>query len=207
MKHLLTLNKYFVKHKWRIGAGIFFVICANLLNVINPLITKGAVDLITKNISLVTTDPQHAAQVEEKIASDVLWMFLKYLFVALMAGGFTFLMRQTIIVVSRLIEFDIKNEIYEHYQKLDLAFYRKNNTGDLMNRITEDVSRVRMYVGPAIMYTTNLFFTITFAIISMFWLNPTLTFWVLIPLPILSFIIYFVNELVGRASKNSGTTF
>lgn len=200
MKHLLTLNKYFVKHKWRIGTGITFVICANLLNVVNPLITKGAVDLITENISRVQHDQEHAIAIRAQIGNDVLWLFLKYLAVALLAGAFTFLMRQTIIVVSRLIEFDIKNEVYEHYQKLDLAFYRKNNTGDLMNRITEDVSRVRMYVGPAIMYTTNLFFTITFAIVSMFWLNPTLTFWVLIPLPILSFIIYFVNELVGRAS-------
>ncbi len=200
LSHLLSLNKYFVKHKWRIGLGVFFVVCANLLNVINPLITKGAVDLITENLSRVHHDQLHAQVIREQIGEDVFWLFSKYLVVALLAGGFTFMMRQSIIVVSRLIEFDLKNEVYEHYQKLDLAFYRKNNTGDLMNRITEDVSRVRMYVGPAIMYTTNLFFTITFAVASMFMLNSTLTLWVLIPLPILSFVIYYVNELVGKAS-------
>ena len=105
-----------------------------------------------------------------------------------------------IIVVSRLIEFDLKNEIYDHYQQLDLAFYRKNNTGDLMNRITEDVSRVRMYIGPAIMYATNLFFTIVFAITAMLYLDKELTLYVLIPLPVLSFIIYFVNEKIEAAS-------
>ncbi|HLP19332.1 MAG TPA: ABC transporter ATP-binding protein, partial [Chitinophagales bacterium] len=119
---------------------------------------------------------------------------------ALMAGAFTFLMRQMIIVVSRLIEFDMKNEIYDHYQQLDLAFYRKNNTGDLMNRITEDVSRVRMYIGPAIMYTVNLFFTIVFAVSFMLYMDKELTLYVLIPLPILSVLIYFVNEKIEAAS-------
>jgi ATP-binding cassette subfamily B protein len=129
-----------------------------------------------------------------------MWLFLKYLLVALLAGGFTFLMRQTIIVVSRLIEFDMKNEIYDHYQKLDLAFYRRNNTGDLMNRITEDVSRVRMYIGPAIMYSVNLFFTIVFAITAMLTRDKELTLYVLIPLPVLSFLIYFLNEKIESAS-------
>jgi ATP-binding cassette subfamily B protein len=109
-------------------------------------------------------------------------------------------MRQMIIVVSRKIEFDLKNDIYNHYQKLDLAFYRRNNTGDLMNRITEDVSRVRMYVGPAIMYSVNLFFTITFVSARMFMKNAHVAFFVLIPLPVLSFIIYYINELVEKAS-------
>ena len=200
MKHLAYLNKYFLKYKWRILAGIFFVICANALSAYNPIITKSAVDLVSKNLEKIRAAGNASEVVNANLGMVIFWLFVKYLFVALLAGGFTFLMRQTIIVVSRLIEFDLKNEIYDHYQQLDLSFYRKNETGDLMNRITEDVSRVRMYVGPAIMYSVNLLFTITFVIISMLILNPSLTLWVLIPLPVLSFIIYYVNELVERAS-------
>ena len=200
MKHLAYLNKYFIKYKWRILAGIFFVICANALSAYNPIITRNAVDLIAKTLSKSSASNQIDPAVSRQIGWQVLMLFIRYLLVALFAGGFTFLMRQSIIVVSRLIEFDMKNEIYDHYQQLDLAFYRRNNTGDLMNRITEDVSRVRMYVGPAVMYTVNLFFTITFVIISMFIINPTLTLYVLIPLPVLSFVIYYVNQLIERAS-------
>ncbi len=200
MKHLAYLNKYFAKYKWRILAGMFFVVCANALSVYNPIITGEAVDLIADNISQISSTQQFIDAAQTKIGWQVFFLFLKYLTVALLAGGFTFFMRQTIIVVSRLIEFDMKNEIYGHYQALDLAFYRRNNTGDLMNRITEDVSRVRMYVGPAIMYSVNLFFTIVFSIASMFILSPSLTLYVLIPLPVLSFIIYYVNEKVERAS-------
>ncbi len=200
MKELATLNKYFANYKWKILAGICFVICANLLNVINPLITGKAVDLIADNLKKVSNSNELFVSIRDTIDRQVFILFLKYLGVALLAGTFTFLMRQTIIVVSRLIEYDMKNAIYDHYQQLDLAFYRRNNTGDLMNRITEDVSRVRMYAGPAIMYSVNLFFTITFAVGSMLLINPQLTMWVLIPLPILSFIIYYVNELVAKAS-------
>ncbi len=199
MKHLAALNKYFLKYKWRIGAGILFVIAANALNANIPKITGQAVTLIAKNIE--TFNSGHSTAATNNILShDIMWLFLKYLAVALLAGGFTFLQRQMIIVVSRLIEFDLKNEIYDHYQLLDLAFYRKNNTGDLMNRITEDVSRVRMYIGPAIMYSVNLFFTIFFAVRMMLIMDKELTLYVLIPLPILSFIIYFVNEKIEKAS-------
>lgn len=176
------------------------MICANALSVYNPIITKDAVDLIANHLKDVRSSQELADAMRTEIGWQVFYLFLKYLLVALLAGGFTFLMRQTIIVVSRKIEFDLKNDIYEHYQKLDLAFYRRNNTGDLMNRITEDVSRVRMYMGPAIMYSVNLIFTILFALISMLLINPELTMWVLIPLPVLSFIIYYVNELVEKAS-------
>lgn len=200
MKELAYLNKYFAKYKWRILGGVLFVVCANLLNVLNPLITRSAVDMIAEHLSDVNSSEQLLSKVRDDIGWQVFFLFLKYLGVALLAGAFTFLMRQSIIVVSRLIEYDMKGEIYDHYQKLDLAFYRKNNTGDLMNRITEDVSRVRMYVGPAIMYAVNLFFTITFTIISMVLINPELTLWVLIPLPILSVLIYYVNERVEKAS-------
>jgi len=200
VKHLAYLNKYFFRYKWRISAGIFFVICANALSAYNPIITKHAVDLLATTLKQVAGSQQNRELVSGQIGHQILFLFLKYLGVALLAGMFTFFMRQTIIVVSRLIEFDLKNDIYDHYQQLDLAFYRKNNTGDLMSRITEDVSRVRMYCGPAIMYSVNLFFTIAFAITSMLIMNPTLTMWALIPLPVLSVIIYFVNELVEKAS-------
>jgi ATP-binding cassette subfamily B protein len=200
VKELAYLNKYFSKYKWRILAGMFFVVCANFLNVLNPLITRNAVDLIAEHLSDANSTEQMLGKVRDEIGWQIFFLFLKYLGVALLAGAFTFLMRQSIIVVSRLIEYDMKSEIYDHYQQLDLTFYRKNNTGDLMNRITEDVSRVRMYAGPAIMYSVNLFFTITFTIISMVLINPELTLWVLIPLPILSVLIYYVNELVEKAS-------
>ncbi|MBP6731251.1 MAG: ABC transporter, partial [Chitinophagales bacterium] len=199
MKHLATLNKYFSRYKWRLGAGIFFVIAANALNVCTPYITGQAVTLISKSVEAYNKGGGSAATTGV-LGKEVLILFLKYLAVALLAGCFTFMMRQMIIVVSRLIEFDMKNEIYDHYQKLDLAFYRKNNTGDLMNRITEDVSRVRMYIGPAIMYTVNLFFTIVFAVSVMLYMDKELTLYVLIPLPILSLIIYFVNEKIESAS-------
>lgn len=200
MKELAYLNKYFSKYKWRILAGMLFVVCANFLNVLNPLITRNAVDLIAGHLADVNSSEQMLGKVRDEIGWQIFFLFMKYLGVALLAGAFTFLMRQSIIVVSRLIEYDMKSEIYDHYQQLDLTFYRKNNTGDLMNRITEDVSRVRMYAGPAIMYSVNLFFTITFTIISMVLINPELTLWVLIPLPVLSVLIYYVNELVEKAS-------
>lgn len=200
MKELASLNKYFVKYKWRIGAGIFFVICANFLGSINPLITGEAVNLIGKSLKDIKNGGQLAETIKDGLGMQVLKLFVAYLLVALLAGGFTFLMRQTIIVVSRLIEYSLKEDIYDQYQKLDLTFYRQNNTGDLMNRITEDVSRVRMYAGPAIMYSVNLFFTILFATANMFRLNSELTLYVLIPLPVLSILIYIINEQIEKSS-------
>lgn len=199
MKHLATLNKYFVKYKWRISAGIFFVIAANALNSLTPYITGLAVNIIADNLDKLKGKGASVAEFAT-LNNAMVWLFVKYFFVALLAGGFTFMQRQMIIVVSRLIEADMKNEIYDHYQNLDLAFYRKNNTGDLMNRITEDVSRVRMYIGPAIMYTVNLFFTILFVVSAMLALDKELTLYVLIPLPVLSFLIYFINEKIEAAS-------
>ncbi|MBS1613564.1 MAG: ABC transporter ATP-binding protein [Bacteroidetes bacterium] len=200
MKELASLNKYFVKYKWRIGAGIFFVICANFLNAVNPLITGNAVDLIGQSLKDIKNGGQLAETIKEGLGWQVLKLFLAYLGVALLAGAFTFLMRQTIIVVSRLIEYSLKEDMYDQYQKLDLTFYRQNNTGDLMNRITEDVGRVRMYAGPAIMYSVNLLFTILFVTVSMFTINAELTMYVLIPLPVLSVLIYFINEQIEKSS-------
>src|SRR6188474_1148164 len=121
--------------------------------------------------------------------------------VAVIKGIFMFFMRQTIIVVSRLIEYDMKNDIYNHYQILNLSFYRRNNTGDLMNRVSEDVSRVRMYIGPAIMYSINLIVRFILIAISMFSVNAKLTLYVLAPLPFLSISIYYVSDLMNRKSE------
>ncbi len=200
MRSLSSLYPYFLKYKWRILSGVLFVVSANFLNAYTPKITGEAVNLISENLKSLDGKSVHDSVVGQSVAWLVFMLFVKYLGVALLAGGFTFMMRQSIIVVSRLIEFDLKNDIYNHYQKLDLAFYRRNNTGDLMNRITEDVSRVRMYIGPAIMYSVNLLFTIFFAVWFMMHIDVKLTLYVLIPLPVLSFIIYYVNEKIEKSS-------
>ncbi|HRN94502.1 MAG TPA: ABC transporter ATP-binding protein [Chitinophagales bacterium] len=201
MKELSSLNKYFARHKYRFFIGIIFVILSNGFRTYNPRIIGKAIDKVVSFIKNI--EPNSSALntvLESELSKTLLIFFLIYIGIALLEGLFTFLMRQTIIVVSRHIEFDIKNDLYTHYQNLDTSFYKKNNTGDLMNRITEDVSRVRMYVGPAVMYSVNLFFTIAFAIWAMANISIELTLWVLIPLPILSFVIYFINDRVEKAS-------
>ena len=147
MKHLAYLNKYFVRYKWRILAGIVCIICGNLLSTYNPEFVQKAVDEIAANFKNLKAGGDVTAEFKGKLLKDILFFFLEYLGVALLAGAFTFAMRQTINVASRHIEFDLKNDIYKKYQELDLAFYRRNNTGDLMNRITEDVGRVRCMWG------------------------------------------------------------
>ncbi len=136
--------------------------------------------------------------------NDALWLSLRiggiYILLSIGKGFFLFLMRQTIIVMSRLIEFDLKNEIYNHYQKLDLAFFKRNATGDLMNRISEDVSQVRMYLGPGIMYTINLIVLVAMIVTQMVKISPSLTFYVLLPLPLLSFLIYWVSSKMNLMS-------
>jgi len=202
LKHLFTLNKYFGHYKLRVFGGILFVILSNAFRTYNPRIVGEAIDSVAgflKQSQLPGGDAISGA-LDTGLGKQLFIFFCIYMGVALMEGIFTFLMRQTIIVVSRLIEFDLKNDVYQHYQRLDTAFYKRNNTGDLMNRITEDVSRVRMYAGPAIMYSVNLFFTIAFAVAAMVSINPKLTLYVLIPLPVLSFIIYYVNNLIEKVS-------
>lgn len=138
--------------------------------------------------------------IEERVIYEGLVISLLIIATALLRGFFTFLTRQTIIVMSRLIEYDLKNEIFQHYQVLSLAFYKKNRTGDMMTRISEDVSQVRMYIGPAIMYTTNLVMTMLVTLVTMIAVNPTLTLYVLLPLPIMSVSIFYVNSLISRRS-------
>jgi ATP-binding cassette subfamily B protein len=191
MKSLQYLNKYFVIYKWHFLLGIVFTIISNYFGVRMPLYVKTTVDNLMGTTSINSVN-------------DALWLSLRiggiYILLSIGKGFFLFLMRQTIIVMSRLIEFDLKNEIYNHYQKLDLAFFKRNATGDLMNRISEDVSQVRMYLGPGIMYTINLIVLVAMIVTQMVKISPSLTFYVLLPLPLLSFLIYWVSSKMNLMS-------
>ncbi len=192
MKSLSYLNKYFIKYKWRFLFGMFFTVVSNYFGVKMPVYVKDTVD-------------QFMATSEFNSFENILILSVTlggiYMLLSLLKGFFLFLMRQTIIVMSRFIEFDLKNEIFTHYQKLDTAFYKKNSTGDLMNRISEDVSQVRMYLGPGVMYTINLVVLFIMVIYQMVEISPLLTFYVLLPLPIMSFLIYKVSTKMNFLSK------
>jgi ATP-binding cassette subfamily B multidrug efflux pump len=202
MKHLSRLNKYFLKYKWWIIPGSIFVVISNIFGVVPAQVIGYAVDLITENIQIFNLfygfDRQ--AIIYDIFSSNLLYFGLLVIALYLLRGLFLFFMRQTIILMSRHIEFDMKNDIYQHYQELSLGFYRRNNTGDLMNRATEDVNRVRMYVGPAIMYTINTFVLSVLIIWSMFDVNSKLAIYCLLPLPFLVIIIYYVNTLIFKKS-------
>jgi len=198
VKSLLYLNKYLFKYRVRLVGGLLFVILYAWFSVYSiPYAGEGvdSANTIIKNLG------NHNEPIDvglRNLRNNV----LIFLGMNLIAGIFLFLTRQTIIVTSRLIEFDLKNEVFEHYQKLDTAFYRRNNTGDLMNRISEDVSRVRMYLGPAIMYTTNTLSLVTFTLIVMFQTNIKLTLWVLSPMPLLYISIYYISSMINKKSTN-----
>lgn len=202
MKELFALNKYFYRYKWHLLGGIFFVLLSCVFAIIPAQIVRYAFDLITNTIRM--NDLFEGTAGQEQVMITFRNVVLLYggiiLLMALVRGVFLFLQRQTIIVMSRLIEYDLKNDIYIHYQKLPLAFYRQNNTGDLMNRISEDVSQVRMYLGPAIMYTINMIGTAVLVIAYMLTINVRLTLFALLPLPFLSFGIYYVNNLINQRS-------
>jgi len=203
MKHLRFLNKYFYKYKWWIIPGVFFVIISNIFGVIPARVIGHAFNLITENIQIygLFEGFQRREIIYDIFSYSLLYFGSIVLALYLLRGLFLFFMRQTIILMSRHIEFDIKNEIYGHYQKLSLGFYRRNNTGDLMNRATEDVNRVRMYVGPAIMYAINTAVLFLLVIYAMFSVNSTLAIFCLLPLPILVVTIYFVNTMINQKSE------
>lgn len=203
MRHLRFLNKYFYKYKWWIIPGVFFVIISNIFGVIPAQVIGHAFNLITENIEIYSLFAGFNQQpIVYTIFSYSLFYFgVIVLVLYLLRGLFLFFMRQTLILMSRHIEFDMKNEIYAHYQELSLGFYRRNNTGDLMNRATEDVNRVRMYVGPAIMYTINTAVLFLLIITSMYDVNATLATFCLLPLPVLVITIYFVNTLINKKSE------
>lgn len=174
-----------------------------MLNTLSPKVLGYALDLVSSNLSLFNSFKDFELQniLTASIRKSILIFSLLYLALALAGGFFTFLMRQSIIVMSRYIENDLRNDIYSHYQVLDQAFYKRNNTGDLMNRATEDVSKVRMYIGPALMYSINVFMLFSFVIYSMLRIDVMFTFWVLFPMPILIFSIYKVQSLINLRSK------
>ncbi|HYK76580.1 MAG TPA: ABC transporter ATP-binding protein [Daejeonella sp.] len=203
MKDLAYLNKFFYKYRWRLLPGIVFVIVSNLFGVLPAKVIRIAFDLVSENISVYRLFNGFERQelLHEVFNYSLLLFGAIVLLLALLRGLFLFFMRQTIILTSRHIEYDLKNEIYQHYQQLSMAFYRRNNTGDLMNRVTEDVSRVRMYIGPAIMYTINtgvLFLLIIWAMINV---NFKLAVFCLLPLPLLVLTIYRVNTLINLRSE------
>ncbi len=191
MKSLSYLNKYFFKYKWHVLLGVVFIIASNYFAVQMPMFVQNTVNELFEKTDL-------------KSFLDFFTLMLKiggfYMFLAFMKGFFLFLQRQSIIIMSRLIEYDLKNEVYDQYQKLDYSFFKKNNTGDLMNRITEDVSQVRMYLGPGIMYTINLVILFIMVVSQMIQINGKLTFFVLLPLPLMSFLIYKVSSKMNKLS-------
>ena len=191
LKALQYLNKYFVKYKWRLFIGIIITILSKLLALKIPEIIKNSLNIVE--------DYARGKQTDLSVVKHELFInILIIIGVTLLAGFFTFLMRQTIIVVSRLIEFDLKNEIYQQYQNLSVNFYKKNRTGDLMNRISEDVSKVRMYFGPAIMYSLNMIVLFAIGFTKMLNTDYELTLYTLIPFPILSLSIFLLSREINK---------
>ena len=170
MKELSYLNKFFYKYRWRVIPGVIFVIISNYFGILPAQVIREAFDLVKENIDLYRLYDGFDRQsiIYEVFSKSLLFFGIVVLVLALLRGIFLFMMRQTLILTSRHIEYDIKNEIYQHYQQLDFAFYRRNNTGDLMNRATEDVNQVRNYLGPAIMYAIN---TVVLSIMIIYYMS------------------------------------
>ncbi|MCF8247850.1 MAG: ABC transporter ATP-binding protein/permease [Saprospiraceae bacterium] len=203
MQHLFYLNKYFFKYRKRLLLGILFIFVSNFFQSLQPQMIRQALDLVVENIAMYHMYDGFELQTDvfNHLGKTLLYFGVVVFILALLMGSFLFLVRQTIIVMSRLVEFDLRTEIFQHYEDLHLAFYKKNSTGDLMARVMEDVSKVRMYLGPAILYGINLVSLFTLVIISMLRVNVTLTLWSLLPLPILSISIYYVSSLISKNSE------
>ena len=194
MKELSYLNKYFIKYKYRFLLGIIITIVAQIFMLYTPkLISESFKDIQSANLNNIPI---------ASIKSQLIENSLLVIGAAIIAGFLTFLMRQTLIVMSRHVEFDLKNEVFKQYERLNQNFYKQNRTGDLMNRISEDVSKVRMYVGPAVMYSINTIIRFAIVIIYMYNVSPLLTFYTLLPLPILSYVIFKLSvEINVRSTK------
>jgi len=193
MKELQYLNKYFIKYKYRFFLGIFITIIAQIFSLFTPELIGDSITIIEEylkqdNISIKT------------VKNDLLNNIILIIATTVIAGFLTFLMRQTLIVMSRYVEFDLKNEVFNHYQKLEQSFYKKNRTGDLMSRISEDVGKVRMYVGPAIMYSLNTFIRFAVVIVYMYNISPKLTLYSLLPLPLLSYGVFKISSEIHKRS-------
>ncbi|WP_234735517.1 ABC transporter ATP-binding protein [Tellurirhabdus bombi] len=203
MKALAHLNKYLIKYKWYLIWGTVFTIISNLFGILPAQLVRYALDLVreTLDIYFLYNGSRLQADLYSIFAFSILLYGVMILIMALLKGFFLFLVRQTLIVMSRHIEYDLKNEIYDHYQTLPLSFYRRNNTGDLMARISEDVNKVRMYVGPSIMYGLNLITLFILVISYMVSINARLSLYVLLPLPVLSVTIYLINNIIIKRSE------
>ncbi|HTQ28234.1 MAG TPA: ABC transporter ATP-binding protein [Puia sp.] len=225
MKYLRAVNKYFWKYRWRLLLGIVFIVLSNYFRILTPQVTGYVVNAVENEIrggigktpaGQLSDDKKQSANYDVLVRKFIAIMDTRQfsfggkvalcgitlLVLALLGGFFMFLMRQTIIVMSRFIEFDQKNEVYRHYEKLDTNFFKTHSTGDLMSRMAEDVSRVRMYTGPAMMYLGNLLATIGFSLYFMLHKDPLLTLYVLAPLPILAITIYYVNTIIHKRSEH-----
>ncbi|MEY2836474.1 MAG: hypothetical protein RLZZ557_2136, partial [Bacteroidota bacterium] len=214
MRELQSLNKYFWKYRLRLGWGILFIIISNYFGLLAPQMTGFVVDEVQRMINpaaipskKIFFDPlvkyciAFFKSLDLEFSTLVMYCGLLLLSFALLRGIFMFLMRQTIIVMSRHIEYDQKNEVYTHYQRLHAQFYKMNSTGDMMSRMAEDVSRVRMYTGPALMYLVNLLVLIGISLFYMFKKDALLSLYVLSPLPILAVTMYYVNKLINKKSE------
>ncbi|WP_299007339.1 ABC transporter ATP-binding protein [uncultured Tenacibaculum sp.] len=193
MKALQHLNKYFIKYKWRLLLGVFITVLAKIFTLRIP-------DFVGDSLNVVEDYQLGKITELSEVKSILLNNILLIIGVTLLGGFFTFLMRQTIIVMSRMIEFDLKNEIYQQYQRLSLNFYKQNRTGDLMNRISEDVSKVRMYVGPSIMYSLNMLVSFVIGFTQMYAISPKLTLYTMIPFPVLSVSIFVLSKQINKRS-------
>ena len=223
MKQLKALNKYFWKYRVRLGIGALFIIVSNYFAVLVPQVTRFIIDHVQKSIDATQNTGRPVAFNHDREYDFFVLKFIKWveadfsqrsdlskivilcgitiLLLALLRGFFMFLMRQTIIVMSRHIEYDQKNEVFQHYQQLDTSFYKTHSTGDLMSRMAEDVARVRMFTGPAIMYLINLVALISLSLFYMLKKDVELTVYVLAPLPILAITIYYVNSIINKKSE------
>ncbi|MBX9781953.1 MAG: ABC transporter ATP-binding protein/permease [Chitinophagaceae bacterium] len=214
MQQLSALNHYFRKYRWRLGLGILFIFISNYFAVLAPQLTGFIIDMVqqhlpgyhpkqikTYNDPLVESITGSISHLKFSFSQIVALCGVVLLIMAVLRGFFMFLMRQTIIVMSRHIEYDQKNEVFHHYQQLDTQFYKTHETGDLMNRMAEDVSRVRMYTGPAVMYLINLIALISLSVFYMVKKNPELSLYVLAPLPVLAVTIYYVNNIINKKSE------
>lgn len=203
MKELKSLNAYFWQYKWHLLGGIAFVTISNYFRILQPQMLRKALDLVVDNINLYKNFDgfESQAALYAILGKSLMFFGIIVLTLALLMGVFMYFMRQTIIVMSRLIEYDVRKKIFDHYQDLSLSFYKRNNTGDMMSRITEDVNKVRNYLGPTILYGVNLVTLFTLTIYSMVSVSPTLTMYSLIPIPFLIISIYYVSTQINRRSE------
>jgi len=203
MKELSAVNKYLFKYKWLLLLGIVFVISSNIFGLYTPEYIRYAVDIVKENLNTYYLIKGFALEnlFKTHFTHYIIFFSLIILITSIVKGLLMFFMRQTIIVMSRKVEYDQKNELYQKYQQLNTSFYKRNNTGDLMSRISEDVSRVRMYIGPAIMYLINTGTLFIMVIYVMFNINAYLSFLVLLPLPILAYSIYKVSDIINKKSE------